>query len=246
MKARALPFVLALAVLAPACADTSEREDGYDTDSSEAASSLASREVYQRWAPVVTAAGATLHPHGFATVLGLRGRSVDGARHDAISRREYDDTFVVLLANRTGFVLTGSTHPFQADGVEGVPDVDGDGALDVGRIRTGQYLALGRGKNNLVAGMPGYDVVTFEGKSGRLPGVRDTNQDGVYADVEDAASAARKDGVTAVLFHHGDEGSPAAVGCQVLPTEALRNLVRAVGGAGATFHYVLVDAPADL
>jgi hypothetical protein len=245
LRALSRPLVLSFALLVPACASTGGDEDAHEVDTSETAASLATEAVYQEWAPVVRAAGAETNPGRLVTVLGVRGRSLDGARHAASSRKSYDDTFVVLLADGTGFVLSGSTHPFQSVGVSGVPDVDGDGAADVGRIRPGQYLAIGRGAQRPVAGLPGYDVVTHPAKNGRLPGVRDTNHDGTYDGHEDDASRNRGDGITAVLFHHGDEGSPAAVGCQVLPREALRTLVRAVGGASATFHYVLVDSPED-
>lgn len=78
----------------------------------------------------------------------------------------------------------------------GVPDVDGDGAIDVGRIRTGQYLAVGRGNTRLVGGLAAYDVVTFSGRDGKL-GVRDTNHDGVFDAEESERSLSRSDGLTA-------------------------------------------------
>ena len=234
--------LLALALLVPACAADSAREEGGDVGGGEGA---VSETDYAAWAPLVTASGAQLHPSGLVTVLGVRGRGLEGERHDATSKQVYDDTFVILKPDHTALILAGSTHPFQTSGVPGVPDVDGDGAMDVGRIRTGQYLAVGRGNTRLVGGLAAYDVVTFSGRDGRLPGVRDTNHDGVFDAEESERSLSRSDGLTAVLFHHGDRGAPAVVGCQVLSAPAMKTLIRAVGGAGVKFHYVLVDAPAE-
>jgi hypothetical protein len=246
-QAARLAFAFAVPVLlagAPACT-TSDRDaavfDDDDTTSGEGA--VGSASEFQRWAPIVLAAGATPNPNGLVTVLGVRGRSLDGTLHDASARQVYDDTFIVLRPNGVAFVLAGSTHPFQSAGVPGVPDVNGDGVPDVGRIRPGQYVAVGRGKDRLVGGLPAYDVVTFAARDGRLPGVRDTNHDGAWDAAEDAASGARSDGLTGVLFHHGDRGAPAVVGCQVLSAGDMATIVKAVGGPTARFHYVLVDAP---
>lgn len=116
-----------------------------------------------------------------------------------------------------------------------------DGAKDVGMIDPGVYVAVGRGARNLIAGHAAFDVKLASNGSGRLPGVRDTNHDGVFDEEERAASARRSDGLTAVLFHHGDADAPPAVGCQVFADGPMREFVRAVGGASATFDYVLVD-----
>ncbi len=233
-----------VALAGPACAAPAEDDTAADIGESEGAAT-ATEADYTTWAPLVSAAGAEVNPRGLVTVLGVRGRSLDGTRHVVRSVQAYDDTFVVLLPTKRAIVLAGSTHPFQSDGVDGVPDVDKNGTRDVGRIRPGEYYAIGRGQSRLVGGLPGYDVVTYAGRSGRLPGIRDTNQDGFYDDGEDEASRARNDGLTAVLFHHGDRGAPAVVGCQVLSAESMKTLIKAVGGPAASFHYVLVDAPAD-
>jgi hypothetical protein len=240
--ALALPVILAGA---PAC--TASERDGAvldDDDTAYGAGAMGSASEFQRWAPIMLAAGATPNPNGLVTVLGIRGRSLDGTLHDASARQVYDDTFVVLRPNGLAFALAGSTHPFQTRGVAGVPDVNGDGVRDVGRIRPGQYLAVGRGKDRPVGGLPAYDVVTFGERRGRVPGVRDTNQDGAWDAAEDEASSARADGLTGVLFHHGDRGAPAVVGCQVLSAADMTSFVKAVGGPAARFHYVLVSADA--
>ena len=76
---------------------------------------------------------------------------------------------------------------------------------------------------------------------GKLPGWRDTDHDGVLTAAERAASERRTDGLTDVLFHQGEGGAPAAVGCQVLPASSIGAFTKAVGGARARFRYVLVD-----
>ena len=83
-------------------------------------------------------------------------------------------------------------------------------------------------------------AVTQRGQ-GKLPGWRDTNHDGILSDAERAKSEQRGDGLTDVLFHQGEGGAPAAVGCQVLPASAIRAFTAAVGGPRARFRYVLVD-----
>jgi len=104
-------------------------------------------------------------------------------------------------------------------------------------IRPGVYDVAGRDRT--IAGQPSY-AVTKNGQ-GKLPGWRDTNHDGTLTDAERAASEHRSDGLTDVLFHQGEGGAPAAVGCQVLPASAIRAFVTAVGGPRARFRYVLVD-----
>jgi hypothetical protein len=104
-------------------------------------------------------------------------------------------------------------------------------------IRPGVYDVTPR--DRLIAGAASF-AVTQHGR-GKLPGWRDTNHDGLLSDDERAASEARADGLTDVLFHQGEGGAPPAVGCQVLPASAIGAFTAAVGGARARFVYVLVD-----
>ena len=175
------------------------------------------------------------------SVLGLRGLSITGEQHPTKFGHAFDDTIVVFSADGvTARRFPASTHPFEKNGVSGVPDVDGDGASDVGMIAPGIYDVTGRAR--LIAGQPSF-VVTRSG-SGRLPGWRDTNHDGVLSDEEMAASVKRKDGLTDVLLHQGEGGAPAAVGCQVFPAAAITDFVRAAAGvtpAHSSFRYVLID-----
>jgi hypothetical protein len=188
------------------------------------------------YAALAVEAGAAL-AKGTITVLGLRGLRVDGQQHGTAFARAFDDTLVVLRPDGTAQRFAASTHPFEIRGVPGVPDVDGDGASDVGMIRPGVYDVIPR--DRLIAGAASF-AVTQHGQ-GKLPGWRDTNHDGLLSDDERAASVRRADGLTDVLFHQGEGGAPPAVGCQVLPASAIRAFTAAVGGARARFVYVLVD-----
>jgi hypothetical protein len=209
-----------------------------DEAASDAPSALGS-DAYRVYADLATEAGAA-PTSGTVTVVGLRGLSIDGLAHATRYAHAFDDTFVVLRADGSVARFPGSTHPFELHGVPGVPDVNGDGAADVGMIRPGVYDVAGRDRT--IAGQPSY-AVTQRG-SGKLPGWRDTDHDGVLGDDERAASEHRSDGLTDVLFHQGEGGAPAAVGCQVLPATAVRAFVTAIGGARAHFRYVLVDMTA--
>jgi hypothetical protein len=194
-------------------------------------------EAYRAYATLAAASGAAPAP-GTVTVLGLRGLSVDGAKHGTSFERSFDDTLIVLGADGvTALRFAASTHPFERKGVPGVPDVNGDRVADVGMIRPGVYDVAGR--DRLIAGAASF-VVT-QGGAGKLPGWRDVDHDGLLTDDERAASERRNDGLTDVLFHQGEGAAPPAVGCQVLPASAIRAFTTAVGGGHARFRYVLVD-----
>ncbi|HSO40782.1 MAG TPA: hypothetical protein VLT33_49995 [Labilithrix sp.] len=195
-------------------------------------------EAYRAYAALATEGGAA-PVAGTVTVLGLRGLSIDGASHGTTFGHAFDDTIVVFRADGASVLrFAGSTHPFELRGVPGVPDVNGDRVADVGMIRPGVYDVAGRDRT--IAGVASY-AVTQQG-SGKLPGWRDVDHDGVLSDAERAASEQRRDGLTDILFHQGDGPSaPAAVGCQVLPSTTIRSFITAVGGGHARFRYVLVD-----
>jgi hypothetical protein len=205
-----------------------------DDDASAAGSALGA-DAYGAYADFARANGLDPDASRGATVIGLRGVSFEGEAHATTFAHAFDDTLVVLGSDKRVLRFHASTHPFQ-NAAPGVPDVDGDGAVDVGMIRPGVYDASAR--SALVAGQPSW-AVSHDG-SGKLPGWRDTNHDGMLDDDEIAAAEERGDTLTDVLFHQGEGGAPPAVGCQVLPASAMRAFVSAVG-AHASFRYVLVD-----
>ena len=224
-------MLVAFAPITIGCSTPSSSDDG----AVDAPSALNSDD-YEIYADLATGAGAAPSA-GSVTVLGLRGLSVDGSAHATKFVHAFDDTIVVLRADGTAERFAGSTHPFELDGAAGVPDTNGDQVPDVGMIRPGVYDVAGRDRT--IAGAASY-AVTQHGQ-GKLPGWRDTNHDGVLSDAERAVSERRADGLTDVLFHQGEGGAPAAVGCQVLPASAIRAFTAAVGGPHARFRYVLVD-----
>jgi hypothetical protein len=179
------------------------------------------------------------------TVIGLRGLALDGRLHDTRAVKVYDDTFVVLDGDRVT-ELSGSTHPWEL-GSTHVPDVNGDGAGDVGMLRPGRFSVVARESSRDIVGAATYHVRTASG-NGAVPGWRDTDHDGVVSAAERTASESRGDTLTAILFHVGGDRAPAAVGCQVFSLETHKRFVTAVGGR-VSFTYVLIDAnalPAEL
>jgi hypothetical protein len=192
-----------------------------------------------RWLDFVARHG--LRPRGDrGLVIGVRGRDLAGNVHPTRVTNAFDDTLVIMTPNRDLVRLAASTHPFEvtATSEDGVPDVDGDTKPDVGMIRPGVYLATRREERLNIGGSPSYQVTTSDGAD-KLPGYRNTNQDAQYTPAELASSQTRSDTLTAVLFHQASEGTPRAVGCQVLDAESMRRLVEK---AGASFDYLLVDA----
>ena len=235
--ARRLLMVLPLLLLAAAgCA--SSAPEGDSTEAAEIAPSALASDAYRIYGELAREGGAAPSADS-VTVLGLRGLSYDGQVHDTRYRHAFDDTLVVLRADGTVERFAASTHPFESDGVPGVPDVDGDRVADVGMIRPGVYDVAGRDRT--IAGAASFAVTRHDTGAGKLPGWRDTDHDGVLTAGERAASEERRDGLTDVLFHQGEGGAPAAVGCQVLPAASIRSFTAAVGGSRARFRYVLVE-----
>jgi peptidoglycan hydrolase-like protein with peptidoglycan-binding domain len=199
------------------------------------------REKFDFYAAMVRRAGGEVTPRGQPTVLGIRGLAPDGRRNTSgvSSTPQYDDTLVVLTANGRVHEFRGATHPGQTSSTL-APDVNGDRRGDVGMIRPGNYQAVPNG-NAAKYGQPTFHIRTL-GDSGRLPGWRDTNQDGVYSDEEKAASVRRGDTLGEVIFHPGADGAPVSIGCQTLPPAEYERFLRALGGGSARFNFTLVDA----
>ena len=174
---------------------------------------------------------------GKITVLGVRvAKGVS---------RSYQDMFYVLSPDKTVVSFKGSTVPGQNIGSaeDGVPDVNRDGEPDVGMLAPGNFVA----KTHPFEGKAAFQILLANKDPKKkpvdgLPTWRDTNHDGIYSDDEIAASQARGDKSTGVLFHGGaDEIHPESVGCMNLQPSQLLAFVAAVGGANATFNYTLVD-----
>ncbi len=159
-------------------------------------------------------------------VLGIRGMDRSGNRHETTNSRAYDDTFVVL--DRSGRVteLTGATHAGQRT----------SSLVDhVGLIRSGNFQVSPNGVRSKDNGMASFHVKTMDG-SGRIPGVRDLNNDGRMQDNEINNRAT----MTEILFHPGGANAPVSIGCQTMPPAEYRRFLDAVGSRG--FNFTLLDA----
>lgn len=196
-------------------------------------------QKFDHYAAIIRAAGGQVNPNGQPTILGLRGVPMGGGDvHATATTMTYDDSFVLLTADKHVYELKGATHPSLKD-CSDAPDVTGDGKSDVGMIAPGNYKVVPHGD---YMGNKSFQIVTAQGAGG-LPGWRDTNQDGFYSDAEKAGSRARGDKVAAVLFHQGSSNAPISIGCQTLPPSEFQRLLNALGGINR-LSYTLVDAHA--
>jgi hypothetical protein len=193
---------------------------------------MTERQKFDHYASIVRANGGEVNPGGRPTVLGIRGMDINGNRHSTTSARAYDDTFVVLTADRRVLEVRGATHAGQNTSRL---SRDANGTRAVGMINPGNFTASPNGNHN---GAPSFHV-TQNGR-GSLAGVRDTNGDGRFSDAERAASARRRDSLTAVLFHQGFANSPKSIGCLTLSPSDWQRVLNRVGGRG--FNFSLVQA----
>jgi hypothetical protein len=237
---RAFILCLSLAALGVACAGADESGSQDDLEL-QAEVTIAGTAEHEAWAAFIRNNGGHVHPGRMATVVSLRGFSVERTRHEVRSERVWNELFVILTTDGRAVLLSGSTHPWEAAS-KSAPDANADGVPDVGMVRPGEYLARGRGTARLTGGLPAYEVMSTAG-SGFIPSYRDTNHDGTFDSQEVARSKERGDRMSSVLFHRsGGGGAPAAIGCQVFDEAAMGEVVAAVGGASARFNYLLVDA----
>lgn len=208
---------------------------------------------YEHYKQMLEARGFTLDPTN-PTVVGLRGLDTKGDAHDTTSAAKYDDTIVVLTKDAKGHphvsTFPGSTHPGQSTsatmGSDGVPDVNGDRQADVGMINAGEYKVVPTKDH---AGNKAWAIQTVDG-SGRLPGVRDTNHDGVYSEAERQASQSRApaaDALTGVMIHQGGPSNPWSTGCVNLSqnSNVYPAFIKAVGGSDQSMKLVILDKNAN-
>lgn len=196
-------------------------------------------QKYEHYRRLVEASGGRMNARG-PTVLGLRGLDPSGTIRETRARSEMVDTFIVLDTDAAGRPTVrefrGSSYPAQRSSSQS-PDVTRDGRGDVGMIAEGHYSVV---PNGLYKGNTSYHVRTQAG-SGRLPGVRDTNQDGQHDAAEWEAARRRGDTITSVLFHPGTRaGNVASIGC--LNVADWRGFVDALGGPRGRFEFTLINA----
>ncbi|MBS2040869.1 peptidoglycan-binding protein [bacterium] len=186
---------------------------------------LSAQEKYDHYAAMVKAAGGKLDEKN-PTVLGLRGLSLDGSRHDSgRNTGSNDDTFVVLGRDKAGkptvTELHGATHAATSKGKI---------AGGVAQLRPGNYEVNRRHDYH------GHEAWAVGG-GGNVPVYRDANRDGRISEAEKAAAVRNKTTGDGILFHFDRQSS---IGCQTLPVDQLEKLNAAV--RGGNFHYTLIDA----
>jgi peptidoglycan hydrolase-like protein with peptidoglycan-binding domain len=187
-------------------------------------------QKFDHYAAIIRANGGEVNPGGKPTVLGIRGMDINGNRHATTSARAYDDTFVVLTADRRVMEVRGATHAGQNTSSL---SRDNNGTRGVGMINPGNFTARPNGNHN---GAPSFHV-TDNGR-GNIAGVRDTNGDGRFSDAERAASARRGDSLTGILFHQGFANSPKSIGCLTLSPSDWQRVLGRVGNRGFSFSLV--------
>lgn len=178
--------------------------------------------------------------------------TVIGKRRGQYRTNAYEDELVVFRSNGSIVRFAGTTRPAQpASPTSGIPDADGNGTRDLGMARPGVYRARG----NWTFGLPGHKRAAFrilDGERDSLPAWRDVNGDGWFSAAERAASERRGDRITVIRIHYGFDArgntiggtryaGAWSVGCQNVSYSDLDRFVSAVGGAGASFTYAIVD-----
>lgn len=193
---------------------------------------MSERQKFDHYAAIVRKNGGEMNPDGKPTVLGIRGMDIHGNKHSTTSSRTYDDTFVVLTADKRVLELKGATHPGQKTSTL---SRDANGTRAVGMIDPGNFMAAPNGDHGGAASFR----VSKNG-SGSLKGARDTDGDGTMSAAERNASARRGDALTGVLFHQGSSSTPKSIGCLTLSPADWSKVLARVGGSG--FSFSLVDA----
>lgn len=205
---------------------------------------LSPTEQYEHYRRLIEANGGEINGDG-ATVLGLRGLGVDGARHDGTSNvGGYDDTFVVLNRGPNGEpsvqTFQGATHANQrSSGASYGPDQNGRTVRGVAMLQPGNYDVDFAGGNYQGRWGAAYHVKTQDG-NGYVPAYRDTNADGRISSAERSAAEQNGYQASAILFHSGKYNAPSSIGCQTLLPGQHQAFSDAVGRGG--FNYTLLDA----
>jgi hypothetical protein len=178
------------------------------------------------------------------TLIGLRGVRLFGLKNHVVrSRREYDDSFVLLTLDGAVREFRGATHPYQQSSGAS-PDFNGDGKRDVGMIRPDLYRL--KPLAHLHKGHVALHLLQHESGSDKIPAYRDVNQDGWFSPDEISLSETAVSGqqvvpgsgafADEVLFHPGDPGF-SSIGCQTAAgTDVMR--LHEVG----PLDYLLVNA----
>lgn len=188
---------------------------------------------YQR---ILVRSGLGSVASGRTYLLGLRGLSIEGARHDSgVNQGAYDDTYVVLKRDSQGNPVcqefAGSTHAGRGDD----PDAPSGG---VAQIRPGHYFGKPDGYHH---SSPCWSVLTLDG-SGRIPCWRDADADGLISGEERNFSIAQNHHATYILLHNGLYTEIcASIGCLTMEPAVFGNFCEFVGRT-TPLQVAVVDA----
>jgi peptidoglycan hydrolase-like protein with peptidoglycan-binding domain len=205
---------------------------------------LSQAEQFEHYKSLIEANGGQLNEDG-ATVLGMRGLGVDGARHDGQSNvGGYDDTFIVLRNGPDGEptvqTFQGATHANQRSSRSSFgPDANGNNIRGVAMLAPGNYDVSFATGNYQGQWGGAYHVKTQDG-NGYVPAYRDTNADGRISSTERSTAEQNGYQASAILFHNGKYANPSSIGCQTIIPGQHNDFVNALGRNG--FSYTLLDA----
>jgi peptidoglycan hydrolase-like protein with peptidoglycan-binding domain len=194
---------------------------------------MSEAEKFAHYKALIEKSGGKFNPNG-PNIVGVRAptnTNVNGGGG------RYDDAFAVVWQDKNGQPhvkeFRGNTEPSAHYRGRMGNDVNGDGRLDQGRLRTGHYM---------------YSMSSYHGAPAlRMRGDatvdRDVNQDGNFGNDGGASSG----GGASMLFHRGGSNTTGSAGCQTLPPaqfDAFMATLRESGLGRSTSNvgYTLVDA----
>lgn len=192
---------------------------------------MTQQEKFDHYRGLIEANGGRFNPDG-PNIIGIRTPTNANVNRGGGA---YDDTFaVVTMRNGVPSVqeFTGNTEPAGHYRGRIGQDVDRNGTLDQGRLRTGYYE---------------YSTSTYRGGPAlRMRGDsivdRDTNRDGTFGNDGGASSG----GGNSMLFHRGGATTTGSAGCQTMPRAEFDRFMGALREAGmrsgTAVGYTLVDA----
>ena len=186
-------------------------------------------EKFAHYKSLIEKSGGRFNPNG-PNIVGVRSDTDTNTNRGG---GRYDDTMaVVWMENGKPRVreFRGNTEPAGNYRGRMGQDVNGDGTLDQGRLRTGHYE---------------YQVSSYRGGPAlRMVGDsivdRDTNGDGIFGN----DGGAKSRGGASMLFHRGGTSTTGSAGCQTMPPAEFDRFMSTLQEAGirGRVGYTLVNS----
>lgn len=188
-------------------------------------------EKYDAYKARIVAGGGTFKSGpGERNILGIRTRTDPADSYYG----EYDDKFVMLWKDANGVKhckeYAGNTEPNGRWRTSGGRQLDGDAALEEGRLRPGYYEY---NFSSSTLDVPNNHQVLRPVRDALVD--RDMNNDGRFNDHRTSY------GAIAMLFHSGFDGNTASAGCQTLAPSQWKRFWNDLQGARGTIGYTLVN-----